>query len=412
MKGVNFCVQFIYTYLLSTLFFCTFYAQESKPTHQLLWQITGKNLKKPSYLFGSFHSNDPRLFTLSDSAYIALLESEGVVLETNIFEMFNQVDARVSAPDLRFDSKGKPYTINSKASVSKYGNEDGRPQFLDAYFQQIALNSNKPVFALETIESQLEVFDQIYNLQPRQLSLKTQVISQENLISTYIQGDIESLRQLLYTQLTNYGEAFDLLITKRNFAMVAGIDSLIKKNKMFIAVGAAHLSGSDGIIQLLRNKGYHVRAVQATFSPTQTEAEKTLRKFMFYEHVDSLYKFKIRLGGKPLVEVDEKLQRLIYQELGQGNTYWIETIEVDKNYNLQYNLDELFYTQTQLEVQEMKLKNGIIAYEGITEIFDLGFSWRRVLVYNGILYKLTCFGGNKFMNSDRPKRFFDGLQVF
>jgi hypothetical protein len=133
---------------------------------------------------------------------------------------------------------------------------------------------------------------------------------------------------------------------------------------------------------------------------------------MFYEHVDSLYTFKIRLGGKPLVEVDEKLQRLIYQELGQGNTYWIETIEVDKNYNLEYNLDELFYTQTQLEVQELKLKNGITAYEGITEIFDLGFSWRRVLVHNGILYKLTCFGGNKFMNSDRPKRFFDGLQVF
>jgi uncharacterized protein YbaP (TraB family) len=387
------------------------FAQEIKPTHQLLWQITGKNVKKPSYLFGTFHSNDPRLFAFSDSTYITLLETESLVLETDIYAMFTQVDARITTPELRFDSKGKPYTINSKASISKYGNEDGRPQFLDAYFQQIAYNSGKKFFPLETLESQLEVFDQIYNKQPRQLSLKTQVISQENLLSTYINGDIESLRQLLYTQLTNFGEAFDLLISKRNYTMVAGIDTLIKKNNLFIAVGAAHLSGQDGIIQLLRNKGYHLRPVQASFSQIPTEAEKKLRTFGSYVYKDSVFGFQAKFGGRPVLEKTDEQQRLIYQELGQGNTYWVETILVETNYALDFNLEELFFTDKQVDIQEIKLKDGTKAFQGITDIYNIGFSWRRVFVKNGILYKLTCFGGNKFMNSDRPNRFFDGVLV-
>lgn len=397
--------------MLTGLSLTSTFAQEIKPSHQLLWKITGKNLKKPSYLFGSFHSNDPRLFDFSDSTYIALLDAESVVLETDIYAMFTEVDARLTSPELRFDSKGKPYTINSKASISKYGNEDGRPQFLDAYFQQIAYNSNKQFFPLETFESQLEVFDQIYNKQPRQLSLKTQVISQENLLSTYINGDIESLRQLLFTQLTNYGEAFDLLISKRNYTMVAGIDTLLKKNGLFIAVGAAHLSGQDGIIQLLRNKGYHLHPVQASFSPMPTEAEKKLRSYGSYLHTDSTFHFTAKFGGKPVVELSEGNQRLIYQELGQGNTYWIETVHVASEYKLDFNLEELFFTDKQLAIQEIKLKDGTKAFQGITDIYGTGFSWRRVFVKNGVLYKLTCFGGNKFMNSDRPIRFFEGLVI-
>ena len=56
----------------------------------------------------------------------------------------------------------------------------------------------------------------------------------------------------------------------RNYVMLDGIDTLCKKQGLFIAVGAAHLAGPNGLIQLLRDKGYKVRQVAASFSGKPT----------------------------------------------------------------------------------------------------------------------------------------------
>ncbi|RYZ21994.1 MAG: hypothetical protein EOP49_46755, partial [Sphingobacteriales bacterium] len=72
--------------LAALLFFtCSLSAQEKNNT--LLWRVTGKGLDKPSYLFGTFHLNDNRLFQFGDSVYAAMDRTEGLAVEVDLNEM-------------------------------------------------------------------------------------------------------------------------------------------------------------------------------------------------------------------------------------------------------------------------------------------------------------------------------------
>jgi uncharacterized protein YbaP (TraB family) len=205
------------------------WSQRIDPSHQLLWQISGKGLKKPSYLFGSFHSNDHRLFDFTDSTYSAIIHADAIVLEADVYSMFTQFDSRVAETDLKFDSRGKPYTTDIRASRTKYGNEDGRPQFLDAYLQQIAFNSGKKFFALESVESQLALFDDISFQNYKAFNLKSLTYTQEGILQSYLHGNIDQMRAMLKSQLAISANAYNLLITDRNVKMTQKIEKMHKR---------------------------------------------------------------------------------------------------------------------------------------------------------------------------------------
>ena len=255
---------------------------QSVSENQLLWKITGKKLKKPSYIFGTFHSNDPRVFRFSDSTYNALMYADALVIEADMASLFSRTDTRLSKPYLMYDASGNPYTTNSKATKTRYGNEDGRPQFLDLYLQLLACNSGKKVFALESIEEQLHIFDLLKAQSKMPGASAVEAVSQEKIISAYIAGDITKIRDFLKYQLAKKKDAYQWIISDRNLVMVDGIDTLCKKNSLFIAIGAAHLSGPEGVINQLRERGYNVKQVKATFNSNgkQYYIEDSLQKFM------------------------------------------------------------------------------------------------------------------------------------
>jgi uncharacterized protein YbaP (TraB family) len=400
--GCSFILHFFIVYSFS---------QTQDPNNQLLWKITGNGLKKPSYLFGSFHSNDSRLFDLSDSAFAALLNADAVVLEADMYSIFTDFDSRINQPKLQFDSKGNPYTNSSYSSKTRYGNEDGRPHFLDAYFQQIAYNANKQFYALETVQSQLDVFDEISLQSLKGFSFKSLPYNQEAILQSYLKGDIENMRMMLMNQFSASTNAYELLITKRNVNMVKGIDTLCRNKSLFIAIGAGHLAGTEGIIHLLRAKGYSVRQVIATYSKNTTSEELKLRVFNSYTHIDTIHGFRMTFGGKPVIDSTESHLKLVYQEMGQGNTYWLEVFDDFDDQSLEKLAEEHFFLPEKAQLKSVQTLDQFPALEGITYIYGVGNSWRRLILCNNRLYKLTCFGGNKFMNSDRPKRYFDRFLI-
>ena len=383
------------------------YAQNASAEYQLLWEIKGKNLKQPSYLFGSMHSNDPRLFQFPDSLYIAFEKAQAVVLETDVSALFDDYDVRLDLFNLEMLNKNKPYTNSREATTTVYGSEDGRPQFLDAWFQQTGYCSGKAFYPLEDLEDQLDAVEKIQNL-PAKSALSSLLFSKEAFVQSYIQGDIASLSKMLRSQLESIPGAYDALITKRNEVMANGLDTLIRKQSVFCAIGSGHLHGSDGVIQLLRNKGYSVRAVVASYSAEAFPAKQTVNSWRTFTISNDTFGFSIQLSGKPLEDISEDDYRFVYQELGQGNSY---ELLVQTVYGELEDYSDRFIDNQHQHPESLTLSGGQKAMEGMVYDPLKGVQWQRIFIHEGRLYTLICYGGNKFMHSDRPKKFFDRLQL-
>src|SRR5690554_7501500 len=82
--------------------------------------------------------------------------------------------------------------------------------------------------------------------------------------------------------------------------MTEGIDTILhQNNSTFIAVGAAHLLGPQGIVPLLREKGYTVEVLKSKFTPQSVQKQKLLKKCTHYEYIDERYGASISFTGKP-----------------------------------------------------------------------------------------------------------------
>lgn len=385
------------------------FAQTIDENHELLWEISGKNMEASSYLFGSFHSNDKRLFNLTDSTYVALDRSEMIVLEADVFSMFENLDTRQGEVQMKYDNKGEPYTGNATSTQTMYGDEDGAPQFLDAYFQQYCYNANKTFAALETIESQKAILnDAVPDFS--QMKLESFLTSKELMMDKYLAGDIYGLNDVMKMSLSIYSDMYKELIIDRNFQMANGLDSIMKDKRVFCAVGAGHLAGPAGIINLLRSKGYSVRKVMASWGEKPSMEKVKVKGCNKYDYVSDSLGIHIQFPGKP-IEVFSTYEdydvKLIYRDLGQGNTYEIEIYSRDFDIGMEDLASRYIASPAESPYEKITIDNGGEAFEGLADSYPIGMHWTRVIMSEYSFAVIRSYGGNKFMNSPRPFRFFD-----
>ena len=259
----------------------------------LLWKISGNGLKYDSYLFGTIHVSCDA--SLDDSTIKALKTTEQLFLEIDMnkpiememmkyitmknenkiskilnSEDFNLVDEFLNKKmkmSLKFFDSYKPFMI----AIMLY------PSILECSIQNIEReliiinknNNNKEVFGLETIKEQMEIFDQIpYEIQAEELvkmvksDLKKDKEEIKKMIAIYKNKDIDAMQQIMdesENKITS--ENKKILIYDRNNKWIPTIIKIINEKPTFIAVGAGHLAGNEGIIKLLRRNGYRVEAV-------------------------------------------------------------------------------------------------------------------------------------------------------
>lgn len=397
-------MAFIFIFLIVL----TGYSQKIDHDHKLLWEISTKGQKEKSYLYGSFHTNDKRVFQLSDSVYTALHTSETIVLETDIYAMFKDWDTRNDYLKLNYDNEGKPYTKSSTASKTSYGNEDGMPQFLDLYFLQYGFIANKNFLTLESIEDQMNLVNNssVFNYTYTNPFISTE----EKAINLYLTGQVDALEKLLRTSLKWNPDFFDRLITKRNTIMANGIDTIVQKGGAFIAIGAGHLGGEKGVINLLRAKGHQLRPVVSVHSVEPIEAKKAVLSNRNYQYFDSLTQLHATLPGKPFdIDKEGVVLNLIYREMGQGNTYSIEVIEKEEGQTMQMIAMDYIQSPGDSKPTEGIMDDGTAYIEGISDSYPEGLSWVRVIETDFYFAILKAYGGNKFMNSKRPQNFFNNV---
>jgi uncharacterized protein YbaP (TraB family) len=383
------------------------FGQEAGKEYQLLWEIKAPRSRKISYVFGSMHSNDPRLFNFPDSLYTAFASVDAVVLETDVTQIYDQYDVRLNLFNFDLFDKKRSFASSKKATQTVYGSEDGRPQFLDAWFQQTGYCGGKKFYQLETVQDQLKLAEN-----PELFNTRTAInglfFTKEVFIQTYINGDIASLTNMLKAQFKSSPEAYDELITKRNQTMAKGLDTLIRKRSVFCAIGSGHLYGTDGVLQLLRQKGFQVRAVTASYGNQSLEARKQVLSWKTYAVTDEEQSFQMTFGGKPIKLEDGNKEHYLYQELGQGNTFEL-IIHASADYldDNRYN----FIENDMAHTKDFVFDEGAKGIEGLVLDPIKGYQWKRFIQFGNVCYELICYGGNKFMHSDRPVRFFQKFEI-
>lgn len=276
------------------------YAQESKSS--LLWQITKEGIRDTSFLFGTIHIIPEAYFFIPEGLERAFDKSEEIYFEINMASQMDLTSQMAILPKLMMKegiTLRDLYSESEFDEISAFFEKKGLPLFLfqamkpmfvqmmvqfdfdallqggdngmvsyEMYLMDKARDVSKPSGGLETIDFQISIFDSIpYGVQAKMLlesvradsELNEEDSSMKELFELYRRQDLEELQLMMNNSDDPVTKEFgDLFLFKRNRNWIPVIEELIKEKAVFIAVGAAHLPGEQGIITLLRNQGYQV----------------------------------------------------------------------------------------------------------------------------------------------------------
>ncbi len=284
-----------YFLLLKLCFLGLFFAQAQEDTNTLLWKVHGNNLSAPSYLFGTYHfagksfadslPQIERAYSTCNQVIGELIMDESVsakllpamfMKDTLLSDLLDstqylKVDSfvyRYSNNHLKSFNKFKPaalqlilVTFIAPKTVAKENDA------LDTYFQKLAKADAKELIGLETADEQINLFfSASLKRQTEQLLLMVakgdeNIIEAKQLYTDYKNQNLSSLEKTLTNTDGYTPEEMDMLLKNRNLKWMPTIEERITKKPTFIAVGAGHLVGPYGLINLLKKAGYSVKPV-------------------------------------------------------------------------------------------------------------------------------------------------------
>ena len=317
------CLLFIFLLLFSTGF------SQQKWPNTFLWRISGKNLSQPSYLYGTIHLQDKRLFQFTDSLYEALQRVEGFALEVDFNDFMDTLftrgfrsaeDEMMGQQKVRLDKKRLNKSADSLLKIlgvdennvtkkdlkkirdyrmSKLVHQGEMKTIVDGYLYGLAARLGKWTGGIEDVNDQLDLVDEMgADLTTEEVFIPEASLrkSLEEMIKIYIKRDLQALAD--HVDGTYNESSKDKILNQRNIKMARRIDSLTALRTMFFGVGAAHLAGDSGLITLLRNKGFNVEPV---FSPQSLSPEayaSKLNTIPWNKIVDDPL-YSIEMPGKP-----------------------------------------------------------------------------------------------------------------
>lgn len=168
-------------------------------------------------------------------------------------------------------SKFQPWYLALMIAAVEYGELGAQPdKGVDTYFEARAAHDKKPGEGLETVEFQINLFSKLPAAQQKDLLRQTlaevKTIPDEfsKMIKAWKEGDLAVLHEMLYREAEQYPELMDLFLLDRNKAWIERLDQFLKKGEhVMLLVGVGHFTGKQGLIELLKAKGYKVERYQS-----------------------------------------------------------------------------------------------------------------------------------------------------
>ncbi|MGX5914655.1 TraB/GumN family protein [Aliidiomarina sp. Khilg15.8] len=260
----------------------------------LLWKVSGNDLESPSYLFGTIHIICDDSFLMDERIEDAFAASESLMMEIDFaapgtMQRLQQLminpegpyldqyldEEQLATVDAYFrDNIGaglgqigvlKPMALNSMVMVA--GLPCAETESYEVHFTEQADEHDKPIVALESVEYQMGLFDDIPTSE--QVEWLWEIISERDaaeeqmteMVDAYAAEDLDRLLDIIREDPQFAGHV-ELFLDKRNQNWVAPIREQMHSGSTFVAVGAGHLPGEQGLVSLLRAAGYEVEALR------------------------------------------------------------------------------------------------------------------------------------------------------
>ena len=280
---------------------------------QLLYKISGKGLRKPSYIIGTYHLAPVSFVDSIPGLRGALAESEQVYGEIETADMTSpeniaKMQQAMMLPEgktltelltpeqmqklnatmrelLGVDmsnpmvaqqmNKMLPQALVTQLTVIMYLKKHSGfnpTQSFDDYFQQQAVAQGKPVGGFETMDFQLQALFGSISIE-RQIELlmcflnnrEWEELQVDNIVEAFFAQDLNRIEAAMDEKQDNSCDATDeeneLLIYGRNATWLKKMPEIMQQKSTFFAVGAAHLVGERGVLAGLRNAGYLVEGI-------------------------------------------------------------------------------------------------------------------------------------------------------
>ncbi len=290
----------LFRILLILSFVCFTQAQEKK-YQSLLWKISGNGLQKNSYMYGTMHVSEKISYHLSDAFFKHLLAADFVANESepstwsslhdimnfpennydDSYFFLNFYQKPINKTEILKHFRNQNFNINNLLyRTNNIRNDFQEDTYLDMFIYQTAKKNNIITLGLEDVKKSLKLSINIDNDEetPNEENLKklNKILkgkSQfEAMTDFYRDKDLDRLDSL--TMLTSPKSFINNMLFIRNEIMIKSMDSIMQHGSLFAAVGAAHLPGDNGMIEMLKRKGYKVTPIFSDY----TEVGKNTKK--------------------------------------------------------------------------------------------------------------------------------------
>lgn len=328
-------------------------------------------MKKPSYLIGTMHVSSKIAFNLPDSFYYAIRNAQVVALESNpetwqedmnkydfsdqgYYRKPSALSSYLAMPNdylniktlkfYKYESKieralySNPSTINNLLYRS-YGNDASdfeEDTYLDMYIFQCGKKWGKKVTGVEDYGESMKLMAEAYqdaakdkNRKVRSYGDIDEAYSMDRLQEAYRTGNLDLLDSI--NKFNSVSEAFDeKFLYKRNEIQANSIDSILRSgSSLFVGVGAAHLPGERGVIEMLRAMGYKLRPVKMGERASREKdlVDKLRVPVVFRTETADDGAFKVDVPGKLYkFGEDNALDQRQYADMSNGSYYMVTRI--------------------------------------------------------------------------------------
>ena len=269
---------------------------------QLVWKISGNGIQKPSYILGTHHGcpfnycdsipglmkafdkvdniiGEINMIEFSEMSPERMQKMQAMMMmpaDTSLLSLFNEEEtAKVNAwlkdemgASLEMLSVMKPMTIMVTVQnkiLTEMMPEIATMTSIDKYMQTLGQSKGKSIGELESADYQMEL---LYgNSLEEQAEALLEMIDHgdskgllQQLTNAYKSQNLDTLWKVFQEQMTGY--EYDAIVKVRNLNWEKQMKELLPKQSTLFVVGAGHLPGESGMINLLREAGYKVKPVK------------------------------------------------------------------------------------------------------------------------------------------------------